>query len=206
MKSEPAPLFDPDAVLDFWFGKLDDTGRADKPHADRWWSKDAAIDAEIKERFAALHTAVIAGRLSSWLDRPHSRLAYIIVLDQFSRNIYRGTPAMFGADETALYAALSGIDVGMDRQLPQDERSFFYMPLMHSEQLALQERCVDLYQTLSQEVSGRARAAMLQTIGFAERHRDIVKRFGRFPHRNAILGRTSTPDEQLFLDGPGASF
>jgi uncharacterized protein (DUF924 family) len=206
MKSETAAIFDADTVLDFWFGKLDDSGRADKQHAQRWWLKEPALDAEIKQRFLALHSAALAGRLSGWLDRPRSRLAYIILLDQFSRNIFRDTPAMFASDESALYAALSGIDVGMDRQLPLDERTFFYMPLMHSEQLALQERCVELYQTLSHELSGSPRASMLPRIGYAERHRDIVKRFGRFPHRNAILGRSSTPDEQLFLDGPGASF
>jgi uncharacterized protein (DUF924 family) len=113
---------------------------------------------------------------------------------------------MFATDPLALRAALTGIDADMHRQLVLDERGMFYMPLMHSEDLAIQERCIALFQELASEVSGSARASMLSRVGFAERHRDIVKKFGRFPHRNALLGRTSTPDELDFLDGPGSSF
>jgi uncharacterized protein (DUF924 family) len=113
---------------------------------------------------------------------------------------------MFATDELALRAALTGIAAGMHKQLRLDERAMFYMPLMHSEDLAIQEQCIALFVELSNELTGSARASMLSRVGFAERHRDIVKKFGRFPHRNALLGRASTPDELDFLDGPGSSF
>ena len=193
-------------VLEYWFGQLDELGRADAEHIDRWWSHRPEIDAEIRQRFATLHAAAIRGELDAWLDTPRSRLAYIVVLDQFSRNMFRGTAEMFASDERALSAALSGIEAGMDRQLRFDERNTFYMPLMHSESLELQERCIQLYRDFGVEVSPTARASLLSRIGFAERHRDIVRKFGRFPHRNASLGRESTPEELDFLDGPGSSF
>jgi uncharacterized protein (DUF924 family) len=197
---------DPDDVLRFWFGELDELGRANQDIQARWWSKDAALDAEIRQRFASIHAAAARGDLDTWLAAPRTRLAYITVLDQFSRNMFRDTAGMFATDELALRAAVEGIDAGMDRQLKLDERGMFYMPLMHSEELSVQERCVGLFLQLTNEVTGTTRANMLSRVGFAERHRDIVKKFGRFPHRNAILGRASTPDELDFLDGPGSSF
>jgi uncharacterized protein (DUF924 family) len=206
MDAVASRLADPEVVLDFWFGRLDEFGQADREHTKRWWQKDPGFDAELRERFGALHTAAMRGRLGSWLDRERSRLAYIVLLDQFSRNMFRATPQMFGSDESALEAALSGIELGMDRKLPLDERAFFYMPLMHSERLALQERSVTLFQELMDELAGSLRASQLQRVGFAEQHREVIRRFGRFPHRNAVLGRLSTPDELEFLAGPGATF
>jgi uncharacterized protein (DUF924 family) len=193
-------------ILQFWLGELDACGRADKAHQERWWVKDPALDAEIRARFGATHTVVVRGERPSWLSAPRSRLAYIIVLDQFSRNMFRDSAEMFAADDLALRAAQQGIELGQDRALALDERGMFYMPLMHSEALSVQERCVELFQQLSREVDGSARASMLSRIGFAERHRDIVKKFGRFPHRNALLGRESSADELAFLDMPGSSF
>jgi uncharacterized protein (DUF924 family) len=193
-------------VLDFWFGALDANGCADAAHVERWWSKDPALDLEIRARFAPVQAAALSGGLASWRDTARGTLAYIVVLDQFSRNMFRGTAAMFGGDGLALDAALSGIERGMDRTLRLDERSTFYMPLMHSEELAQQERCVQLYRAFAAEVSGSAHANLQSRVGYAERHRDIVRRFGRFPHRNALLGRTSTPAESEFLKGPGSSF
>jgi uncharacterized protein (DUF924 family) len=193
-------------VLEYWFGTLDDLGRADQAHVERWWSHRPEIDTEILQRFSTLHAAAMRGERDAWLDTPRGRLAYIIVLDQFSRNMFRGTADMFASDERALAAALSGIDAGMDRQLRFDERNTFYMPLMHSERIELQQRCLQLYRDYGDEVSPTARASLLSRIGFAERHRDIVRKFGRFPHRNASLGRVSTPEELDFLDGPGSRF
>ena len=201
-----ANIVDPEVILRFWFGELDELGRADEATQARWWSKDPALDAEIRQRFGSTHAAVARGELDTWLDAPRTRLAYIVVLDQFSRNMFRDTAGMFATDDAALRAALTGVDAGMDKKLRLDERGMFYMPLMHNEDLAIQERCIALFQELSNEVTGSARASMLSRVGFAERHRDIVKKFGRFPHRNALLGRASTPDEMDFLNGPGSSF
>ena len=193
-------------MLSFWFGELDAHGRADKLHQERWWSKDAGFDREVRARFEGLHAAAVGGKLQAWLDAPRSRLAYIIVLDQFSRNMFRDSGRMFAADGLALAATLQGVERGHDRGLTLHERVMFYMPLMHSEQLEHQERCIALFQDLSRESSELGRSLMLSHIGFAERHRDIVRKFGRFPHRNALLGRSSTPEELEFLAGPGSSF
>jgi uncharacterized protein (DUF924 family) len=193
-------------VLDYWFGALDPSGCADAEHTKRWWSKDPQLDEAIRARFGLLHAAALSGNLTSWRDTPRGTLAYVVVLDQFSRNMYRDKPDMFGGDALALTAAQSGIDRGLDRTLRLDERSAFYMPLMHSEQISLQERCVQLYRDFADEVSGSARANLLNRVGYAERHRDIVRKFGRFPHRNAQLGRMSTPAEIEFLKGAGSSF
>jgi uncharacterized protein (DUF924 family) len=193
-------------VLDYWFGALDATGCAAAEHTKRWWSKDPQLDDEIRTRFGLLHGAALSGNLTSWRDTPRGTLAYVVVLDQFSRNMYRDTADMFSGDALALAAALSGIDRGLDRALRLDERSTFYMPLMHSEQVSLQERCVQLYRDFADEVSGSSRANLLSRVSYAERHRDIVRKFGRFPHRNALLGRISSPAEIEFLKGRGSSF
>lgn len=184
----------PDALLSFWFGPLDAAGRADDAHRERWFRKDPGFDAALRERFGALHAEVAAGAHERWLATPRGRLAHVIALDQLSRNLHRDTPRAFENDARALAVALEGLEHGVDRVLGPDERSFLYMPLMHSEDLAVQERCVALF------------ADSPENLSFAEAHRDIVRRFGRFPHRNAVLGRASTPEEQEFLRGPGSSF
>ncbi len=174
-----------DDVLAFWMAD---------PEA--WWKKDPAFDAEIRRRFLEVHAAVARGEHEAWRATPRGALAYVIVLDQFSRNMFRGTPESFAYDAQALAAARAAIDQGFDQQLPTDERIWFYLPLEHSEDLADQERCVALFQTVGN-------AYYLQ---FAEAHRDIIRRFGRFPHRNSLLGRPSTPEEIEFLKQPGSSF
>jgi len=174
-----------DEVLEFWF-----------THSDRWWDKDAAFDAEIRQRFGELHAEVSRGEHEDWRATPRGALAYVIVLDQFSRNMFRGTPGAFASDPQALAAARDALARGVDQSLTPEERSFLYMPLMHSEDLADQERCVELFRALGNAYS----------LGFAEQHRDIIARFGRFPHRNAILGRASSPEELAFLTQPGSSF
>ena len=174
-----------DAVLDFWFS-----------HSDRWWDKDPAFDAEIRDRFGALHAEIEAGEHEAWRATPRGALAYVIVLDQFSRNMFRDTPRMFASDRQALGAAREALARGDAQALGPDERSFLYMPLMHSEDLADQERCVELFRELGNAYS----------LDFAEQHLAIIRRFGRFPHRNQILGRASTPEEREFLTQPNSSF
>ena len=195
-----------DDVLGFWFGSLDADGCADSEHSARWWKKDTAVDEEISRRFGDLHRAIRAGELDDWLAEPRGRLAQVIVLDQFSRNMFRGKPASFASDERALEIALEGLDRGDDRGLPRDQRFFLYMPLMHSEKLAMQDRMVALFEALLAEAPPALREKTAGFVKYAGMHRDIIRRFGRFPHRNAILDRTSSPEEVAFLEQPGSSF
>lgn len=171
-------------VLAFWFAD-----------PQRWWKKDAAFDAEIRDRFSKLHDAVERDECEDWLDTPRGTLAYVVVLDQFSRNMFRGSARMYEGDARALAVARRAIDRGIDGSLSRDERMFLYMPFMHSEDVADQERCVALFG-----------AGLQEMLRYAEAHRDIIRRFGRFPHRNALLGRQSTAEELEFLKQPGSSF
>jgi uncharacterized protein (DUF924 family) len=173
-----------DDVLAFWFT---DPARA--------WRKDPGFDDEVRRRFGALHDEIMRGEHTDWLTTPRGALAYVIVLDQFSRNIYRDDPRAFAGDRRALEAAGAAIAAGHDRALSADERGFLYMPYMHSENLADQDRCVELFRDVSP-----------YQLEFAEQHRDIIARFGRFPHRNAIVGRDTTREEHEFLKQPGSSF
>ena len=175
----------PDDVLEFWFGQP----------PERWFRKDPVFDQEIRDRFGRVHDELALGEHDDWLATPRGRLAAVIVLDQFSRNMFRDTAGMFASDPRALEIALEGIARGDDRTLPEAQRSFLYMPLMHAEDREIQERSVALFGALGGDGAK-----------YAEMHRDIVQRFGRFPHRNAILGRTSTPEEVEFLTQPGSSF
>jgi uncharacterized protein (DUF924 family) len=193
-------------ILHFWFGTLNAQGRADEARAKKWFEKDELFDQSIREQFGGVHAAVVAGEREDWLEVPQGRLAYVIVLDQFSRNMFRGTARMFAHDAQALEAARGAVERGWDKRAAFDERGFFYMPFMHSEALADQERCVALFSAFRDELEGAARDRIGLALDFAERHRAIVARFGRFPHRNAWLGRASTPEESAFLEQPGSSF
>ncbi len=193
-------------VLDFWFGATDDDGMSSDEVAARWFGKAPSFDNSIRERFGDEHAAVMRGERDGWLASARGRLAYLIVLDQMSRNMFRDTPRMFASDELALAAALRGIELGMDRALSGDLRAFYYLPLMHSERVDVQQQCVDLFDTFTRESEGRVRERMAHSLKFAVAHRDIVAKWGRFPHRNTILGRESTPEEKLFLEQPGSSF
>lgn len=195
-----------ESVLSFWFGDVDDRWLADDAHQDMWFSKSEEVDREIRERFLDEHAAVTAGEREDWLTTARGRLAYVIVLDQFSRNMFRDTPQMFAADGQALAAAQVGIDRGEDRMLGIDGRSFLYMPLMHAEDLATQDRCVALFSSFQAELTGDLADRVGHSLKFAILHRDIIARFGRFPHRNEILGRKSSPEELAFLETPGSSF
>jgi uncharacterized protein (DUF924 family) len=161
----------------------------------KWFSKDTAFDADFKARFEAVHHAAARGELDAWSADAEGALALVVLLDQFPRNAYRGSGHMFATDGKALATADAAIAAGLDRKFDPDLRSFFYMPFMHSESLAVQERSVLLCGSLDKA----------DTLRFAIMHRDLIRRFGRFPHRNAALGRDTTPDERAYLDGGGFS-
>lgn len=193
-------------VLAFWFGETTDVAETAGRQQALWWGKDAARDREIGEQFGALRSQAVAGQLADWEQDPQGRLALILLIDQFSRNLFRGDPESFAQDGLALRWTLEGLEQGADRALQPIQRVFFYLPLEHAESRALQARSVALYTALAAEVPLEQRGLFEGFLDFAVKHRDIVERFGRFPHRNAILGRDSTPEEREFLQLPGSSF
>ncbi len=193
-------------VLDFWFGPLDEAGFADEAHTKRWFMKDDAFDEEIRTRFAGLYEEIAAGEHTSWRDTPRGALAYVIVLDQFSRNMFRGSGKMYAEDAKAVAATKDAIVRGFDLQLQPAERTFLYMPLMHSEALHDQEACIHQFEALAESLEGEAARRVANNVDYAKRHRDIVARFGRFPHRNDLVERPTTDEEAEFLDQPGSSF
>jgi uncharacterized protein (DUF924 family) len=170
-----------EAVLSFWFEET-------RPY--QWYRRDDAFDAEIARRFGALHDAASRGKLEVWRAHPRFSLSLIILLDQFSRNLYRDTPRAFAQDAHALDVAREALARRFDHLVDDKRRAFFYMPFMHAENLSVQEECVALF---------KAQLPTTMNVPFAVEHRDIVKRFGRFPHRNKTFKRPSTPDEIRFL-------
>lgn len=193
-------------ILEFWFGTETDDVAAAKAQAQLWWKKNPQVDQEIRERFAPLLDAAVAGKLDDWLNDAHGHLAMIILADQFSRNMYRDTPRAFASDSFARAWCKAGLDNGVDHRLRPLQRVFFYLPLEHSESLDDQDRSVELCIALAQCVPEAHRELFDGYLNYAVRHREIIERFGRFPHRNAILGRESTPEEVEFLQKPGSSF
>jgi uncharacterized protein (DUF924 family) len=190
------------SVLDFWFGPAGSPERESAREV--WWRKDAAFDATIRLRFGALVDAAVDGGLRDWDATDEGALARVIVLDQFTRNIHRGTARAFAGDAFALQAARAMVAAGRDRTLRPRWRAFAYMPFEHAEELAAQDEAVRLFAALEAESpAGELEDDMLD---YALRHRAIVARFGRFPHRNAALGRASTAEEIEFLKEPGSSF
>ena len=193
-------------ILSFWFSPKDASGLVADEQVARWWQKNPTFDRDLAARFEVDYDAIVAAERGAWLNAPQSLLAYVLVLDQFARNMFRGTPRMFAADAQALAAAKKGLEDGSDDALTVEERMFLYLPFMHSEALADQQRCVALFSELRDSQSGALRARLDNNVSFAERHRNIVARFGRFPHRNEILGRESSADELAFLEEPGSGF
>lgn len=181
-------------ILDFWFGT---PGSADYGESrPEWFEADDTFDADIRSRFREHFDRAVRGELDFMANDPQSCLALIILLDQFSRNMFRGSAQAFAADEKALAYARTAVERGLDQQLPPFQRTFIYLPFEHSESLADQDRSVALFEALGDA----------ETLDYAIRHRDIIVRFGRFPHRNDLLGRDSTPEELEFLKEPGSSF
>lgn len=184
-------------VLDFWF---------DPAQQAHWFEKSDAFDAQIRSRFGALHQRAIDGELDSWTLEPESWLALLIVLDQFSRNLYREDGRAYVADAKVRSMVLSGLARGDDKRLSSLQRVFAYIPLEHAEDLASQNHAVDLFAQLSEDVSVGERPAYLNYLDYARRHRDVIARFGRFPHRNQVMGRVSTAAELAYLSQPSAGF
>ena len=184
----------PGDVLAFWFGA--------PPHTERgeWFRKDAAFDAAIRERFGDALARGLAGAFGEWCGEPRGALARVVLLDQFTRNAFRGTPDAFSGDARALATAEDAVARGLDRQVEPVERQFMYLPFEHAEDPAAQERSLALFGELSTE------PGCADLIDWAQRHADLIRRFGRYPHRNAILGRTSTPEEIEYLSTPGSGF
>ena len=185
-------------LLHFWLGKLDG-GMADEVHRARWFTLDPNFDDKCR-RFIPWLEAAASGELHEWHKTPHAMLALIILCDQIPRNCFRGTAAAFGYDSIALQAAMDGVNSGIDRMLCWDERSFFYMPFQHSERIIDQHLAVGLFTSLRDEAPKHLRGAMGNNLRSAQQHRDIILRFGRFPHRNRALGRVSSNAEQQFLE------
>lgn len=194
------------ALLDAWFGdSLRDAAAVGKRMA--WWfDTDDARDAELRARFGELVRAAADGALAAWSATPRGRLALILALDQLPRNCFRGARAAFASDAAALAETERGLRRGDDRALHPVERMFFYMPMQHAEDEAVQERAVEHFARLAAEAPAGSGSAFDNSVQFAKLHRDIVRRFGRFPHRNAILGRTSTPEELAWLAGDAPDF
>lgn len=174
-------------IISFWFEELDKK---------QWWVKDEKLDQVIKTRFLDTHTLAMKDELVHWRADPEGRLAEVIVLDQFSRNMFRDTSASFASDSKAIALAISAIESGADKELATGKRTFLYMPFMHSESLSVHEKAVKVF----------SEPGMEGTLDFELKHKKIIDKFGRYPHRNKILGRESTAEELEFLKSPDSSF
>ena len=174
-------------IIEFWFNEIDSS---------KWFIKDTGFDRLIIDRFSEVHTQAVAGELFPWRTTAPGSLAEIIVLDQFSRNMFRDTPQSFAHDTLALALAQSAIEKGFDTELSEEKRPFFYLPFMHSESLVIHTEAERLYAKLGNPSSAE----------FEHKHKIIIERFGRYPHRNRILGRASTPEEEVFLTRPDSGF
>lgn len=198
-------MLDPRAeeLLAFWFGPLDADGIADATHQARWFGGDPAFDEELRERFGALHDEARAGRLDRWAETPRGRLALVLLLDQLSRNLHRGTADAFACDAHALELARGALARGEDEELALSERAFLYLPFEHAEDPAAQAVAVERFRALAAAAPPHAREQFENYVQYAIRHRDVIERFGRFPHRNAILGRPTTEAEREHLEREG---
>jgi len=174
-------------IIDFWFNEVE---------PEKWWKKDALFDALLLDRFSDIHARACCCELFEWRSEPEGRLAEVIVLDQFSRNMFRDTPQAFANDALSLSLSQEAIACGADKALTQVQRCFLYMPFMHSESLLIHEHAVELFRNNGDQ----------NNLDYELRHQKIIEKFGRYPHRNVILGRRSTEEEIAFLTQPGSSF
>jgi len=196
----------PTTILEFWFGHNSDDAVVAETHAALWWSKDSAADAMIKHRFAISVEAAASGALDAWSATAAARLALILLTDQFPRNLHRGSAQSFTYDALARHWCREGLQQKTDSQLRPIQCVFLYLPLEHSEELADQDSSVALFRKLLHEVEPRLRTLFEGYLDYALRHREIITRFGRFPHRNEPLGRDSTAAELAFLQEAGSGF
>ena len=186
-----------DSILAFWFGP--DVESISQEHAMRWFRSNPSFDQEIAQRFGKLQKAAAQGAFRDWCERPRGRLALLILLDQFTRNLNRESPLAWSQDEACEEIAKQGVAIGQDKDLHPAEAIFLYMPFQHSEHLEVQERSVSLYRALCERFPDSAIAR--GSLESAEYHRELIMKFGRFPHRNRVLGRENTAQEQAYLDG-----
>lgn len=193
-------------LLSFWFGQLDGYADLDASKQRLWWNGGQDVDEEIRSRFGSTVEAALSGQLDHWKETARGSLALVLLLDQFTRNVGRGTPDAFAGDERALAVCQHARSTGQDRELRLIERGFLYMPMMHAEDRRMAEACKACFAELSNEVSQRAPEGFPDFNKHAIQHADIVLRFGRYPHRNEILERTSTQEEHRFMAEGAATF
>lgn len=191
------------AILTFWFGNLEEPGYGE--YRKTWFTKDADFDAQIRQHFLADTEKAAAGEYAHWQTTPTSAVALLLLFDQFPRNLYRGSDRSFATDAQALKVAQHLVTTGADKTLSAAYRFFIYVPFEHSEEIAHQHRCVELMEALIQDIP-EIDPGLKAGLDYAIRHRDVIEQFGRFPHRNEILNRPSTPAEIAFLKQPGSRF
>ncbi len=194
-------MADANEILSFWFGQLQDNAQYYDERSRLWFAGDPTTDQAIKDRFFTDYLQAAENKLAHWQETPRTALALILLYDQFPRNMFRGDPRAFATDHLAQAVTFHVLNTASDTQLQPIERTFVYMPLMHSEDLDHQRRSVELFQHLA-----RVQPYLQGVVLYAVKHLEIIERFGRFPHRNAVLGRPSTPEEIDFLSQPGSSF
>ncbi|WP_300645400.1 DUF924 family protein [Nocardioides sp.] len=197
---------DPESLLDVWFADAGKGAEAIAARSRLWFSRDEAFDALLRERFHALPDRARDGELAAWRVAPRSALALVIALDQLPRNLFRDSARAFAYDDAALEVALDALERGFDARLHSVEATFLYLPLEHAEDRALQARCVALFRALRDRAAPEVAEHFDRFLSFAERHHAVVERFGRFPHRNRVLGRRSTPEEERYLASGGDTF
>ncbi len=207
------PLFDSpvpqpaEDVLAFWFDSAPESAADIKACMKRWYGGGPELDAQIEARFGPLMAAAANSELTDWATSPRGRLGLILLLDQFPRSVYRSTAGAFAQDSLALELTLTGIAAGLDLRLDPLERLFFYMPLQHAESLEVQQQSVAAFEALAAtHAEPFLRKALVGSADYARQHRDIIAQFGRFPHRNSVLGRGSAPEEARYLEQGGATF
>ena len=198
----------PDQVLTQWFGSARPDNAQALQYKSRWFTKSPAFDEELRERFGVAVEAALGGALQHWSAQgPWQHLALVVLLDQFTRNIFRNTPKSFAGDPQALTLALQAMQSGADQQLPEVVRVFMYLPLEHAEDPGMQQRCVAAFDAMHQAAEeAELREYLAGSLDYAHRHQVVIERFCRFPHRNAILGRASTAEEAAYLAQPGSGF
>jgi uncharacterized protein (DUF924 family) len=194
-----AKMLDYKQVNEYWFGHVEQTIVPSEHRAKLWFGEDRRIDDEMRNKFGMVLDEAIQGDFNHWMERPRGRLGLIIILDQFSRHIYRNSPLAFSQDYHCLEVCLRGLAEESDHHLSLIERVFFYFPLLHSENLTNQDRAVHCYHMLSELAFPETRVIYDSFLKFANHHYNIIQRFGRFPQRNRVLGRESTPEERLYL-------
>jgi uncharacterized protein (DUF924 family) len=197
---------DVESILHYWFGGAANDAEIVREKSALWWKQDPGVDAEIRRRFEMMLDAEIKNEFASWSSSPRGQLARVLLCDQFPRNMYRDSPRAFDYDERARKLAREALDAGRDKKLRPVERVFLYLPFEHSETVDDQTLSLRLYTELVEYVPETDRPTYQKFLEFARKHKEIIDRFGRFPHRNAILGRQSTAAEAEFLKGPDSSF